>query len=248
MLSPPAMSPKPTKIPRRKTLGFNWRSTASWHLCFPAATVAGWLIGAALDRWLHTTWLYMAGLILGIAAGFVELIRAALSPMRLQMIQRRALDHRHAKQRGFLLGALERISRIMIVLAVRSERRCLVALRLARRSGIRLRLRRAYLNFHWLKRVVAALADRATQSRQTAIQQGNGVALPASLRFDGPRSLCYIHCFSRESLRAFCGPVPARSGHRVRSRLRGVGGCWRAASDVIHLKHEVRVIELVAES
>jgi F0F1-type ATP synthase assembly protein I len=46
---------------------------------FPAATVAGWLIGAALDRWLHTTWLYLAGLILGIIAGFVELIRAALS-------------------------------------------------------------------------------------------------------------------------------------------------------------------------
>ena len=46
---------------------------------FPAATVAGWLIGAALDRWLHTTWLYLAGLILGIVAGFVELIRTALS-------------------------------------------------------------------------------------------------------------------------------------------------------------------------
>ena len=46
---------------------------------FPAATVAGWLIGVSLDRWLHTTWLYLAGLILGIVAGFVELIRAALS-------------------------------------------------------------------------------------------------------------------------------------------------------------------------
>jgi F0F1-type ATP synthase assembly protein I len=46
---------------------------------FPAATVAGWLIGVALDHWLHTTWLYLAGLVLGIIAGFVELIRAALS-------------------------------------------------------------------------------------------------------------------------------------------------------------------------
>lgn len=42
---------------------------------FPAATVAGWLIGVALDHWLHTTWLYIIGLILGIVAGFVELIR-----------------------------------------------------------------------------------------------------------------------------------------------------------------------------
>jgi F0F1-type ATP synthase assembly protein I len=48
-------------------------------LVFPAATVAGWLIGVALDRWLHTTWLYIAGLIVGIVAGFAELIRAALS-------------------------------------------------------------------------------------------------------------------------------------------------------------------------
>jgi F0F1-type ATP synthase assembly protein I len=46
---------------------------------FPAATVAGWLIGVGLDRWLHTTWLYLAGLILGIVAGFVELIRAVTS-------------------------------------------------------------------------------------------------------------------------------------------------------------------------
>ncbi len=46
---------------------------------FPAAAVAGWLVGVALDRWLHTTWLYIAGLIVGIIAGFVELIRAAMS-------------------------------------------------------------------------------------------------------------------------------------------------------------------------
>jgi F0F1-type ATP synthase assembly protein I len=46
---------------------------------FPAATVVGWLIGAGLDRWLHTTWLYLVGLILGIIAGFVELIRLVTS-------------------------------------------------------------------------------------------------------------------------------------------------------------------------
>ncbi len=42
---------------------------------FPAALVVGWLIGAALDKWLHTTWLYLTGIVLGIAAGFIELIR-----------------------------------------------------------------------------------------------------------------------------------------------------------------------------
>jgi len=44
----------------------------------PAALVVGWLIGAALDRWLHTTWLYLVGILLGIAAGFIELIRTAI--------------------------------------------------------------------------------------------------------------------------------------------------------------------------
>jgi F0F1-type ATP synthase assembly protein I len=45
----------------------------------PAATVAGWLIGLGLDHWLHTTWLYLVGLLLGIAAGFVQLIRTVMS-------------------------------------------------------------------------------------------------------------------------------------------------------------------------
>ncbi len=44
----------------------------------PACTFVGWLAGAGLDRWLHTTWLYLLGLILGIAAGFVQLIRTVM--------------------------------------------------------------------------------------------------------------------------------------------------------------------------
>jgi len=46
---------------------------------FPAATVAGWLIGVGLDHWLHTRWLYLVGLLFGIVAGFVELIRTVIS-------------------------------------------------------------------------------------------------------------------------------------------------------------------------
>jgi F0F1-type ATP synthase assembly protein I len=48
-------------------------------LVLPAATLVGWLIGVALDKWLDTTWLYLAGLLLGIVAGFVELIRTVMS-------------------------------------------------------------------------------------------------------------------------------------------------------------------------
>lgn len=44
----------------------------------PATTVVGWAIGVGLDHWLHTTWLYILGLLVGIAAGFVELIRTVV--------------------------------------------------------------------------------------------------------------------------------------------------------------------------
>jgi len=55
-----------------------WAQIGSYsHLAImlPLATVVGWGIGAGLDRWLHTSWLYIVGLILGIVAGFVDLIR-----------------------------------------------------------------------------------------------------------------------------------------------------------------------------
>lgn len=45
----------------------------------PAATLVGWLLGSLLDRWLHTSWIYIAGLVLGMITGFVELIRMVVS-------------------------------------------------------------------------------------------------------------------------------------------------------------------------
>ena len=48
-------------------------------LGLPASTFVGWVIGTLLDKWLHTTWLYLVGLIVGSIAGFVELIRAVTS-------------------------------------------------------------------------------------------------------------------------------------------------------------------------
>ena len=58
-----------------------WLAVARYSqiaVTLPAAVVVGWLLGAFLDRRFHTTWLYLAGLIAGIIAGFVELIRTAL--------------------------------------------------------------------------------------------------------------------------------------------------------------------------
>jgi F0F1-type ATP synthase assembly protein I len=64
---------------QKKSLLVQLANYSQLAFIFPAATVVGWLIGAALDRWLHTTWLYLAGLLLGIVAGFVELIRLVTS-------------------------------------------------------------------------------------------------------------------------------------------------------------------------
>jgi F0F1-type ATP synthase assembly protein I len=44
----------------------------------PAGTVAGYLLGALLDRWLHKSWISVVGLFLGTAAGLIELIRTIL--------------------------------------------------------------------------------------------------------------------------------------------------------------------------
>jgi F0F1-type ATP synthase assembly protein I len=67
--------------PGRKEKENFWVQAARYSqlaFIFPAALVVGWLAGAGLDRWLHTTWLYLAGILLGIAAGFFELIRTVL--------------------------------------------------------------------------------------------------------------------------------------------------------------------------
>ena len=58
-----------------------WKQLAEFSqigFILPVAVVVGWLAGAALDRWLHTKWLYLAGVILGSVAGFIELIRTML--------------------------------------------------------------------------------------------------------------------------------------------------------------------------
>jgi F0F1-type ATP synthase assembly protein I len=41
----------------------------------PAGTVAGYLIGAFLDKWLQKNWISIVGLLLGTAGGLIELIR-----------------------------------------------------------------------------------------------------------------------------------------------------------------------------
>ena len=48
----------------------------------PAATFIGYVIGYLLDKAFHTHFLYIPFLILGIAAGFVQLIRQLMRDTR----------------------------------------------------------------------------------------------------------------------------------------------------------------------
>lgn len=41
----------------------------------PVAVFVGWLLGAALDKWLHQGWIYIAGILFGAAAGFLQIFR-----------------------------------------------------------------------------------------------------------------------------------------------------------------------------
>ena len=48
-------------------------------ITLPVATVLGWLIGEALDRKFHTSWIAIVGLMLGVAAGLTRFIQRALA-------------------------------------------------------------------------------------------------------------------------------------------------------------------------
>ncbi|MDE3166168.1 MAG: AtpZ/AtpI family protein [Acidobacteriota bacterium] len=48
----------------------------------PVSAFVGYAIGYFLDKALHTTWLYIPFLLLGIVSGFVQLIRQLLKDTR----------------------------------------------------------------------------------------------------------------------------------------------------------------------
>ncbi len=75
--SAPAMN-RPDKNGAMKSL-VQVESLIQLALMLPVATVVGWLIGLGLDKWLHQHWIYIPGLILGAAAGFVQIFRVVLA-------------------------------------------------------------------------------------------------------------------------------------------------------------------------
>ena len=55
-----------------------WARYSQLAFIIPAAVVVGLLVGKLLDYWFHTHWLFLAGVIVGAVAGFVDLIRTIM--------------------------------------------------------------------------------------------------------------------------------------------------------------------------
>jgi F0F1-type ATP synthase assembly protein I len=71
------MTPDPEDPDRKKSPWVQFGRYSEIAFMLPAGTVAGYLLGSLLDRWLHVTWISIVGLILGTVAGLIELIRMA---------------------------------------------------------------------------------------------------------------------------------------------------------------------------
>ena len=82
---------------------------------------------------------------------------------------------------AFYSGAIDRITRFMLVLAPALSVAAWWRYGWRVAMGLAFGCAVAYLNFYWLKRVVSALADRATQSGET--QSSQGVVLRFLLRY-----------------------------------------------------------------
>jgi len=81
----------------------------------------------------------------------------------------------------FYSGALERIRRFMLVLAIVLTAACWLSFGWRLALGFAAGCVIAYLNFYWLKRVVSALTDAVTRTSNK--QSGRGVFLRFLLRY-----------------------------------------------------------------
>jgi len=126
----------------------------------------------------------------------------------------------------FYSGAYARIVRFMLVLGAAATLALLVRFGVAWSAGFVVGCAIAFLNFHWLKRVVSALADRATASGER--QSSSGVVLRFLLRYFLIALAAYaIFKISRDSLYALLaglflpvGAILMEAGYELYAALR----------------------------
>jgi F0F1-type ATP synthase assembly protein I len=62
-----------------KSTSYTWARYSQVAFIVPGAVVAGLIVGALIDKWLHTHWVYIAGVIFGAIVGFIQLVRMVTS-------------------------------------------------------------------------------------------------------------------------------------------------------------------------
>ena len=106
------------------------------------------------------------------------------------MVADETISQESEKSDQFYAGAYGRIVRVMLVLAVALSVVALARFGLRMAAGFAVGSAIGMLNFHWLKRVVSALADRATGSGR---KQGSaGVVLRFLLRYLLVAAVAYV--------------------------------------------------------
>jgi F0F1-type ATP synthase assembly protein I len=51
-------------------------------LAIPIGCVVGWALGGLLDRTFHTSWIAIAGIVVGAAGGFLQIVKIAMRTMK----------------------------------------------------------------------------------------------------------------------------------------------------------------------
>ncbi len=77
------MAPNPQKRQGAREAVVKVARLTQLAFALPVAALVGWFAGRLLDRALHTHWISIAGLIVGVVAGFILLFRMIASPATL---------------------------------------------------------------------------------------------------------------------------------------------------------------------
>lgn len=98
---------------------------------------------------------------------------------------------------SFFNGALDRIRRITIVLGIASSIAIFALYGPGMGTGFVIGCAISYVNFHWLKKAVNALADRVTQSGHAG--SASGMVVRFMLRYGFIAIGCYVILMSSKS-------------------------------------------------
>ena len=77
-----ATPPDPKRAENRSNMQALIKAEKLTQIAFviPITLAVGWLLGGVLDKVLHQHWIYLAGIVLGIVSGFLQIFRMIAEP------------------------------------------------------------------------------------------------------------------------------------------------------------------------